>query len=179
MLQAVQQFQAAAGHPGVVLAAHLQRGGGANGVAGLGDALLTGEHFAGQNQRLSAGPAFHQAARHEGLVGPHFAAGRLVEGVAGHALAPQQPVCNGYRTACVLKAALLRGISALWGGLLFCARCGAISAAAGSCGVSRAVCAALLRHPAGWPLAQGVGRPVATGFERDSAERACRDPYRK
>ena len=52
--QPLSQLQPAARNPRVVLPAHLQRGLGADRLAGLGDALGPGEHLAGEDQRLGA-----------------------------------------------------------------------------------------------------------------------------
>ena len=69
MSQRMLELDAAAGNPGMVLAAHLQRRVGGERLAGLVDPPFAGEHLAGEDQRLRAGAALGQAALDEQLIG--------------------------------------------------------------------------------------------------------------
>jgi hypothetical protein len=53
----------------MILATHVERLVGPHDVAGLGDALLAGEHDAGEDERLGARAGFGEAAFDEGDVG--------------------------------------------------------------------------------------------------------------
>jgi len=70
MRQPMRQLHAAAGHPRVVLAAHLQRLIGGNRLPRLVDPPLAGEHQPGHDQCLRARPRLGQAAIDQQLVGP-------------------------------------------------------------------------------------------------------------
>ena len=115
MPQRVLQLDAAARHPGVVLATHLQRCGIRQEVARLGNPALAGKHFARQNQRLGARPAFGQAAVQQELIGTALPAHRSRSiatgarachirrrwwGIAGRAAGPS------FRRECMMRVVL-------------------------------------------------------------------------
>jgi len=87
VIKRAHQLEAAARHPGVVLAAQLERLTGGEKLARFVDAPLAGKQPAGEDERLSPAAALHQAAIQHELVRALFRGGlfhRMHSGASPH-----------------------------------------------------------------------------------------------